>query len=239
MLKLDKIALEIDNRKLVSHPVSLSLENGTCTAFIGRNGTGKTTLLKTIAGQLKNKSGEISIDNATISSSNPLEWSRHCSFIPSSSEIKIYLTVYDYFLSARLGFANRLGLLSKTDYKKTDEIIQRFNLEKFAHKYFNQLSDGEKQMISIARSLLYEANVILLDEPTSFLDVPNKLKVAKLLRQIAIENQKIIVYTTHDFMSTEEHINAIWFIDKSQTLHTGEYSQLKPIIASDFELIPQ
>jgi iron complex transport system ATP-binding protein len=234
MLELNNISLKAGNQALVQQPISVQEKGGQTIVFFGRNGTGKTTLLRAIAGRNGLGTYDIHINGRSIGKSSIHEWARRVCYISSHEVAGMQVSTYEYLLSARLGFTNGLGLYTENDHAMTEKWIKELGIEGLLKKNYAYLSDGEKQLVSIARAFIYETPVILLDEPTSSLDVPNKKMITEMLHRYAAIENKLIIYTSHDYFIAEKHCLQAWYIDHHQQFMSGEFTALNQLIRQDF-----
>jgi iron complex transport system ATP-binding protein len=188
------------------HIPEVKLEVGEVYILVGRNGAGKSTLLNAIVGQQALQSGRIHIDGQAIHSLRPEALSRKIAFVRAQFPQVEYLEVSQYIALGRTPYTNALGRLSGDDLHQVDAAIAALEIERLRGKYTAVLSDGERQLVAIARAVAQNTPVILLDEPTAFLDYPNKQAVLSLLQKIAREQQKCILLSSHDIdLSIEAH----------------------------------
>lgn len=190
--------LEIGYHQPLAQVTIEMLEKGKVYALIGSNGSGKSTFLKTLCGQIKPFSGNIVIDNQFIASLSKEQLSKKIAFVPSRFPEIEFTTVKDFVLLGRTPYLNNRGIVTKQDLEYVDGILTRLNIQHLATKYTNELSDGERQMCAVARALAQQTPIILLDEPSSFLDYKNKRRLIELLLQIAQEMNLLILFSSHD-----------------------------------------
>jgi iron complex transport system ATP-binding protein len=176
----------------------LTLEAGNVYALVGRNGSGKSTLLRSITSQTSLIDGDISINSVSIKSTNSIEKSKSIAFVESKFDGIAFLTVANYLALGRAPYTNALGRLSQADWDFVNQVANEIGIENFLQKETLSLSDGERQLCAIARAIVQETPVLLLDEPSAFLDYANKQILVDKLLQIAREKQKCIVFSTHD-----------------------------------------
>jgi iron complex transport system ATP-binding protein len=185
----EKPLFQIDNLRL--NPVQLYV-------LIGRNGSGKSTLLSTITGETKPINGHILIENQDISAFTQKDKSQKISVVLSHNGSIPFLTVREYISLGRYPYTNMLGKLSKADESIIDTSIHKVGIEKISDKYTTAISDGERQLAAIARALAQDTSIILMDEPTAFLDYGNRIKVFKILKELAKTENKCILLSSHD-----------------------------------------
>lgn len=198
---------------------------GEFTALIGRNGTGKSTLLRTIASLLKPLNGGILINGVNLNKLSPIKIAEMISFV-STDEVKVSnLKVADVVGLGRAPYTNWIGRLTNEDRAKVNEALNLVGMSRFAAKGIDTLSDGERQRVMIARALAQDTPIILLDEPTAFLDLPNKYEICLLLRQLAHKQGKCIIFSTHDLSIAMELCDTLAMIENG-TFHYGTAQSL-------------
>ncbi|MDR2885897.1 MAG: ABC transporter ATP-binding protein [Rikenellaceae bacterium] len=198
---------------------------GEFTALVGRNGTGKSTLLRTIAGLMKPLAGEISIDGKPLQSLDPRRVAAMISFV-STDEVRVTnLRVQDVVGLGRAPYTNWIGRLTAGDRTHVERALSLVGMSDFAAKGMDTLSDGERQRVMIARALAQDTPIILLDEPTAFLDLPNRYEICLLLRDLAHRQGKSIIFSTHDLNIALEMCDTLAVIE-AEGFHYGTADQL-------------
>ena len=196
MIQLTQVIIGYKSELLRSENLQLTL--GNVYALIGRNGIGKSTFIQTIAGVHKPISGEISIEGQSISEFNMKEIAETISLVDTRFEGVEYLKVKDYLALGRAPYTDAFGRLNSHDWQIVQNVASDLAITHLLEKYTDQISDGERQLCSVARSFVQETPVILLDEPTAFLDYINRKNLLELLVSLSIEKNKCIVMSTHD-----------------------------------------
>lgn len=176
----------------------LQLTKGKLTAVIGVNGSGKTTLLKTMVGDLVPQRGKVFLFEKPIQAYNQRERSKHISLVLSNPAFSQYLTVYEVVALGRHPYTNWLGLLSEADKEAINQALWKIGISDIASQICGELSDGQLQKVFIARALAQNTDLMVLDEPTSHLDLYHKAFIFKLLKKLATETQKAIILATHE-----------------------------------------
>ena len=171
----------------------LELKSGEVYALIGSNGSGKSTLLNTILKKTPIFTGDVNLNSTVLTS-----LAKTIAFVDSKFDGIEHLSVVDYIALGRTPYTNALGRLRSEDHVIIDAAIEKLNLEKFRNRETLKLSDGERQMVSIARAICQSTPIILLDEPTAFLDYGNRKKLIETLSGIAKAENKCILFSTHD-----------------------------------------
>jgi iron complex transport system ATP-binding protein len=196
-IELHGLTLGYENRVLFEN-AEIGFGWGEFTALVGRNGAGKSTLLRTIAGLSKPLGGTIVVDGHELSSLNSKEIACLISFV-STEEVKVAnLKVADVVGLGRAPYTNWIGSLTAADREKVEESLELVGMREFLHKQIDTHSDGERQRVMIARALAQDTPIILLDEPTAYLDLPNRYEICLLLRRLAHTQGKSILFSTHD-----------------------------------------
>lgn len=184
------------------HPLILganaTLDGGQLVALLGRNGAGKSTLLRHIAGLLPLLSGKVLVNGNEIHKMDERQRAKLISVVSTRKSRIPQLSAIEVIGLGRSPYTNLMGRLSAHDRTVVREALELVGIEHLAEKYVHQISDGENQRVMIARALAQDTPVILLDEPTAFLDLPNRYDLALLLRRLAKERNKIIIFSTHD-----------------------------------------
>mgnify|MGYP004702154141 CR=1 FL=1 len=191
---------------------------GEMIALIGPNGIGKSTLLRTMAGFQKSWLGEILYYGKPISQIPPRELSKMLSFVSTESVHVANLRVADLVAYGRFPYTGWLGRLSSSDRDQVMDALEKVGLTKFSRRMVSQLSDGERQRALIARALTQDTPFIVLDEPTAFLDVKNKYEIFHLLHQLARQNNKTIILSTHDLNIALREMDKFWIMLENESL---------------------
>ena len=177
---------------------SLTIEGGQLTCLVGPNGIGKSTLLRTLAGLQPALSGRVLVGETDVARLPKNRLARLVGIVLTAQPDVGNLTVDEVVALGRTPYTNFWGTLSAADRRIVDESLQLTGIAHLARKDFGRLSDGERQKVMIAKALAQQTAVILLDEPTAFLDYPSRIGTLQLLRRIAHEQQKTILLSTHD-----------------------------------------
>ena len=208
MIQLKDLTLGYEQRTLLEK-VSAHITGGQLVALLGRNGTGKSTLLRAVMG---------------LETLSPQQLATTVSFVTTDKVRIANLRCRDVVALGRAPYTNWLGQLQGEDKEKVDNAMHLVGMDSYAEKTMDKMSDGECQRIMIARALAQDTPVILLDEPTAFLDLPNRYELCLLLRKLTQKEGKCILFSTHDLDIALSLCDTIMLIDNPQlySLPTNE-----------------
>lgn len=199
---------------------NMSLESGDVCLIIGDNGVGKTTLIKTILNQIPSISGHIFLDKITLNQLNSSEIAQKIAVVFSKSDVPNHFTLKDLITFGKYIHYPYYFKLKLTDLQEVSEIIESLGLKEYENFKLNQLSDGNLQKAFIGRALAQNTQMIILDEPTTHLDEKNKLMILNLMRNIAKNKDKIILFSSHDWRLAKEFSDKICLL-KNGRLFSG------------------
>jgi iron complex transport system ATP-binding protein len=183
--------------KPVLYGVSLSVDRGEMVGILGPNGSGKTTLLKIFSAVLRGR-GEVKLNGRSIKTYGKRELSRLFAMVPQESQILFPYTVAEIVLMGRASYHSPLALEGKKDLEVARASMELTDSLPFSDRYLHELSGGEKQRVIIARALAQEPQILLLDEPSAFLDLKHQVQVFELMRRLNREHRLTIVAALHD-----------------------------------------
>jgi len=183
---------------VVSGPLDFELHSGKLIGLIGANGVGKSTLLRTLAGMQAPLSGNVFIASDEITQINPLVLAQQLSIVLTEPPASKNLTAYEFIALGRQPYTNWIGTLTNKDLDEIQKALRITETEDFKHRKCFELSDGQLQRVAIARALAQETPLILMDEPTTHLDLYHRISVLKLLQKLSKEAQKTILFSTHE-----------------------------------------
>lgn len=197
MIQLKDFTIGYGNRTLLQH-VDCTFEKGCLTALIGRNGTGKSTLLRAIAGLNHCYQGEIVLAGNDIRHLRPEDMAKTAAFVTTERIRIANLRCEDVVAIGRAPYTNWIGRMQDADREIVASSLEQVGMLDYTMRTMDKMSDGECQRIMIARALAQDTPIILLDEPTSFLDMPNRYELCTLLGRLAHEQGKSILFSTHE-----------------------------------------
>lgn len=204
--------LKGNQTRSIIQQMNASVYKGELIGIIGQNGIGKSTLLRTITRLQKSTGGNIFINGKSFSQYGRNEFARLVSFVSTDTLKLQHCTVRDLVMFGRYPFTNWLGKFTREDVNAVSEAIEMVGLEALANRFINEISDGERQRVMIARALAQNTDIIILDEPTAFLDMPNKFEVIHLLSDLARKKQKTILFSSHDLTIAMKVADRLWLI---------------------------
>ena len=189
--------------------ISLQAERGRILAFIGPNGAGKSTLLKTLAGQLAAQSGAVLLDGKTLTTYTPNARARKLALmLPHMARTEL-TTCFDVAAAGRYPYTGRLGILSDEDKQQVRDALHLVQADELAARDFTKISDGQRQRVLLARAVCQQPEILLLDEPTSFLDVKGKAELMAVLQTLAHEKNVAIIVTLHELELAQKLADAV------------------------------
>lgn len=223
--------------RAVQQGLNLHANAGELIALIGPNGCGKSTLLRTLAGLQEPLAGNVQLKVVVapateeetfmdLKSLKLTDVARQISLVLTDSVQLGYVTVEQLVAMGRHPYTTLSGKLSKSDEKHIQDALKAVHLEAFSHRLVSELSDGERQRVMIAKALAQNTPIILLDEPTSFLDLPNRVEILLLLRTLAREMQKCILISTHEIDLAIRLADKLWLMNSGDVLKTGRPAEL-------------
>lgn len=201
LLTTHNLSIGYQNKKKVStvyNNINICLKKGQLTAIVGANGIGKSTLLKTITGIQKPVKGTVHLNQKILHNISTNNLAQNLSVVLTEKLPPSNLTVYELIALGRQPYTNWIGNLTDTDTEKINEAVALTQTEHLLNKKHFEISDGQLQIVLIARALSQDTPLIILDEPTTHLDLPHKISLIKLLKKLTHEANKCILYSTHD-----------------------------------------
>ena len=186
------------SHEVIAADINAQIKGGELTCLTGRNGTGKSTLMRTLAGFLKPLGGTALLDGRDVGRLSPAERSHLISVVLTDRVDVDGMRVKDLVSVGRQPYTGFFGKMSSDDEEVVNKAIADVGMTDFAGRQVNSLSDGERQKVMIAKALAQQTPVILLDEPTAFLDYPSKKEMFQMLAQLCHEQGKAVLVSTHD-----------------------------------------
>lgn len=241
-IDINNLAIGYSANNPIVSDINVQVHANEFICLIGSNGIGKSTLQKTILGLISPLKGNIAIMDKNIADYSVQEKARMMSAVLSTPNNNCDLTVEELIGLGRMPFTNWFGKLNEKDSDLINSVIEKLHLSKLKNKRFADLSDGEKQKTMIAKAIVQETPIIVLDEPTAHLDLPTRFEINKLLKQLASNGKKTIISSTHDI---GEALNAdkIWMMCNNELISgtpedlilSKEINKLFPTLIFDHE----
>jgi len=224
LLQTHNLTIGYGDQPLVSD-INVSLEAGQLVGLIGQNGVGKSTLIRTLAGFQRPLSGSISLGGIELTKLDAKAISKKLGVVLTEKPTALNLSVLELISLGRHPYSGWLGQLKKEDVAKIEEAIEQTQIHHILNKRLFELSDGQLQKVMIARVLAQDTDVILLDEPTSHLDLRNKIDVLDLLKKIS-QSGKAVLISTHEISLSAKVCDVYWGVDFGVPLEIGKPTEL-------------
>jgi len=208
-------------KREVAGPLNADLLSGELICLLGPNGSGKSTLIKTMAGMQAALSGNVFLSGSDMMHFTPKQTARKLSTVLTDQILIGNLSVFTLVSLGRSPYTAWTGKLRPEDERATRQAIKSTGLEKLAGRDVSTLSDGERQKVMIARALAQDTDIILLDEPTAHLDLPNRVEIIRLLRKLTRQTGKAILLSTHELDLALKAGDKAWMLDNRGSLFAG------------------
>jgi iron complex transport system ATP-binding protein len=202
--------------------VSLSIPRGAIGALIGANGSGKSTLIRLLAGLLQPVSGEVIFDRASLSTIHPCERAKRIAYVPQSTSNVFPFTVLEVVLTGRSPYSGRFRFESSLDEQIALSALDALDAAHLASRPVTELSGGERQLVTVARALAQEPELLLLDEPASALDLKHRTQLTRALRRLRDERGITILMITHDLMLLDSAADLIFALKCGRLIASGQ-----------------
>jgi len=200
----------------IAKGLNISLKLGKLVCLLGKNGTGKSTLLRTIAKIQNPIKGTLFIKDKNINQYSNLELAKIISLVLTERIPENNLTVFELVALGRQPYTNWIGNLNTTDYAKINEALKQTDIKNLKDNKFNELSDGQKQRVLIARAIAQDTPIIILDEPTAHLDIHHKIATVRLLKTISQKMNKSIIMATHEVQLALSLADELWLMNNNE-----------------------
>ncbi|MBU2950051.1 ABC transporter ATP-binding protein [Tamlana agarivorans] len=201
VLKTENLSIGYSSKKestVIASHINIALQKGQLVGLIGANGIGKSTLLRSLTGVQAQLSGDIFINNKLLKAHSNLELAKVLSLVLTEKLASKNLTVFELVALGRQPYTNWIGNFSAEDIQIINRSLSQIKIENLKDKKCFELSDGQLQKVMIARALAQDTDLIILDEPTTHLDMYHKAYILKLLQKLARETQKTILFSSHE-----------------------------------------
>ncbi|MGB9762258.1 MAG: ABC transporter ATP-binding protein [Caldimicrobium thiodismutans] len=227
MLEVKALSFEHKRQKRrILQDISFVANQGEITTILGPNGAGKTTLFKCITGVWENYQGEILVNNKKIDNLPFTQRARFFSVVPQDHTPPFPYSVFEVVLMGRASYVGLFSLPSKEDHKKVEEVLEMIGISHLKDKPYTQISGGERQLTLIARAIVQETPVIILDEPTSHLDFKNQQLILSKIKEITKEKSLITVITLHDPNLASLFSDKVVILKEGRVLYDGHPNEV-------------
>lgn len=214
------------NKTALIHDINIGIEKGEIVTLIGPNGAGKSTILKSITRQLELIAGTVTIQNEDLHAISYKNLATKMAVVLTDRMKPELMTCYEIVATGRYPYTGRLGILTKEDEKKVEEAMAAVHAVELGNRDFNEISDGQKQRILLARAICQEPEIIILDEPTSFLDIRYKLDLLSILRNMAKEKNITVIMSLHEIDLAQKVADKILCVKGDQIAHYGKPEEI-------------
>lgn len=226
------------NGKPLIKDIEIGLNKGQILTLIGPNGSGKTTILKSITRHLKKIYGTVYIDNRSLDDMSNKDLSYQAAVVLTEKLRTELMTCEDVVATGRYPYTGMLGILSAEDHRQVQKAMELVNAWQLRDNDFTEISDGQRQRILLARAICQEPQIIVLDEPTSFLDVRYELELLSLLRTLAEERRITVIMSLHDLAMAQKVSDLVMCVKGEYITHFGIPREIfrKDLISELYEL---
>ena len=209
------------NGAVLIHDIEIRLKKGEILTLIGPNGSGKSTILKSITKHLATIKGDSFIADASVAAMSYKEMSKQLAVVLTERIKGELLTCYDVVATGRYPYTSTLGILSPEDREKVYAALERVHAKELADKDFTAISDGQRQRVLLARAICQEPEIIVLDEPTSFLDIRHKLELLSILRSMSKEKGITVIMSLHEIDLAQKISDKVMCVRGDSIEHFG------------------
>lgn len=215
-----KIGFRVRGRlsRPVSGPLNTSLVNGELVALMGINGSGKSTLLRTLSGLQKQLGGAIQIMGRDLGDYSGRELAKILAYVSTEVVSVQGMQVKQLVAMGRYPYTNWFGVMTSEDQEKVEHALELTSLKPLGERDMDELSDGERQRAMIARTLAQDTPILMLDEPTAFLDLSHRYEIIHLLRTLTRDHQRTILFSTHDLQIALREADKIWLMNGQEIM---------------------
>ena len=219
--KMDDMAVGYQGKTLI-HDINIGIDKGEIVTLIGPNGSGKSTILKSITKQLKLIGGKVFFDDTSLQEMSYKELSSNMAVVLTERIKTELMTCHEIVATGRYPYTGRLGILTPEDEQIVDEAMKAVHAEDLGNRDFNAISDGQKQRVLLARAICQEPEIIVLDEPTSFLDVRYKLELLAILERMARKKHITVIMSLHEIDLAQKVSDKIICVKGDTIAHYGK-----------------
>ena len=212
--------------KQILNPVRIGIKKGEILTLVGPNGAGKSTILKSVAAQLPPLGGAVYLDGADLLGMKGTERARRMAVMFTEKLHAEWMTCRDVVAAGRYPYTGRFGVLSEEDWKAVDEAMEAVQVSELRERDFQTLSDGQRQRVMLARALCQEPELLLLDEPTSYLDIRYKLEFMAVLQELARRKKVAVILSIHELDLAERVSDWVLCVSPGQESRFGRPEEM-------------
>ncbi|AJP12761.1 ABC transporter ATP-binding protein [Clostridioides difficile] len=237
MLKTNNLSVGYNNKVVISN-INVEVKNGEILCLLGSNGAGKTTLLRSLSKLISPIKGEIYLNGVNINCISRKALSKKMALVLTNRLLGDLMTVQDIVNIGRYPYTGFFGSLSKKDLIMVDEALESVDALHLKKRYFDELSDGEKQKVLVARALVQEPEIIILDEPTTHLDIKHRLELINILKKLSKEKSISVILSLHEIDIALKSCDKVALIKNNKVIAYGQPEDVvdEDIINSLYEL---
>ena len=224
-LSLDQANYSVRGKEVLK-PVSIDLAPGKITAIVGPNGSGKSTLLKLLSGLLAPTAGKIFLDDKSLTSWPRKSLARELTLLPQHSPVPLGMSVEELVACGRYPYAGPFGRLSADDHRAVSTALGRVEMAQYATELVDHLSGGEMQRVWLAMVLAQETGILLLDEPTSWLDIAHQLRLLEIVKNLNKDKHTTVVWVLHDLNQALQYSDEILLMNEGEIVRKGPAQQV-------------
>lgn len=208
------------NKALLKN-IDAEVSKGAFLVLVGANGSGKSTLLRSIAGILPVLSGKLELEGRPLREIPSIDRAKLVSMVFANAVSSSGLSGYELVALGRQPYTGIFGKLKREDHLAIEQAMNQTQTSHLSKRSLFEMSDGEQQKLMIARALAQDTPLILLDEPTAFLDIGSRVEILSLLRSLSKDQNRTIIFSSHDVQLAFQICDLVWLIDKNGNLHCG------------------
>ena len=225
VVKTENLTIGYKNKKIISD-INFSVKKGEIVTLIGSNGCGKSTLLRTLAGQQKALGGNIFIGDREIKEYNEIELAKKLSILLTDRVMPLLMTAYDVVCSGRYPYTGRLGILSAEDHERVEEVMELTGITGLRDELFSELSDGQRQRVMLARALSQEPDILIMDEPMTFLDIKYKRELSDIIMKLRDEKNLTMIISLHELHIIKRFTDIVICVKDGKIDKTGSPDEI-------------
>lgn len=208
-------------RRVIVNGIEFEVKQGKILTLIGPNGAGKSTVLKTIAGYLKKMSGTVFIGSEDMERISEKDMAKKLSVVLTERIRPELMTCREVVETGRYPYTGSFGILSEKDKETVNNAIETVSMQDFSEADFNSVSDGQRQRVMLARAICQEPEILILDEPTSYLDIHHKIQFFEILQSLANDRQMAVIMSMHELDFAEKVSDYVLCIKEGKISHSG------------------